>query len=71
MQIKYEKYSREMHGATQIKYEKVVTKKVHNAMQIGYEKVVTERWHGAVQIGFKKSSHHKTWRDSMQIEYEK
>ncbi|WMV50546.1 hypothetical protein MTR67_043931 [Solanum verrucosum] len=50
-----------MHGATQIRYEKVVTGKMRGAMQIGYEKVVTRDMHGAAQIRSKKSPERSTF----------
>ncbi|KAF3669566.1 mRNA cap guanine-N7 methyltransferase 2 [Capsicum annuum] len=38
-----------MHGATQIRYEKIVTEKKHGAKKNRYEKVVTGQMHGATQ----------------------
>ncbi|KAF3656386.1 putative sugar transport protein 14-like [Capsicum annuum] len=38
-----------MHGATQIRYEKIVTEKKYGAKKNRYEKVVTGQMHGATQ----------------------
>ena len=38
-----------MHGATQIKYEKIATGKKYGAKKNRYEKVVTGQMHGATQ----------------------